>query len=398
MAPDLSAALRQRVERSVGAYRSRFGLDPTWVGWGPGRVNLIGEHTDYNQGLAMPAAIDRWVVVALGAGPDGQLVVRGEDFDDECTLALGRPAPSHAPSWQRYAAGCVAELAALQPLRTGLQAVVAGDVPLGAGLSSSAAVEMAWLNVLRLASGAQLSGLELAQAAQRVEHRHLGLASGLLDQLASQFSRVHRLMVVDFESLEIRWVPAGLPRWTWVVVESGVRRELAASAYRDRVAECQLGLALARGSDAELRGYRGLGASHLELLERQGHALVAQRLGHVMDENQRVLAMERALASGDAAGAGALLCASHASLRDLYQVSCAELDALVELCIAWPGCAGARMVGGGFGGCVLALVQVDAAQGLPAYLARAYAPRFPHRLRSWQFALVGGAGAVRWEG
>ncbi len=390
--------LRPRLERAAGAFRGRYGQQPCWVGWGPGRINIIGEHTDYNGGLAMPAAIDRWVVVALGRGEEGRLEVRNEDFDDALSLPIGGRLDDTAPSWQRFAVGCVAELGAMHPLPPGLRAVVAGDVPLGAGLSSSAAVELAWLNALRLASNAPLDDMTLARLGQRVEHEHLGLASGLLDQIASQLSRPGELMVVDFDDLSVTRVEGGLPGWAWLVVDSGVRRELASSAYRDRVSECAAGLQAAARFDPDLGGFRGLGAWHLQVLGELGHALWARRLGHVLTENQRVLAMKRALAQGEAHAAGALLQASHISLRDGYQVSCAELDAIVELCCAWRGCAGARMVGGGFGGCALALVREDRLEGLPEYLAQAYRARFSHPLRCWRFTTVAGASAERWQG
>lgn len=394
----MAGALRVRLERAARAYAAHFGESPRWVGWGPGRINIIGEHTDYNQGLAMPAAIDRWVVVALGPRAGGGLEVRGEDFDDAFVLEAGAELASDAPSWQRFAVGCVQELAARHPIPHGLRASVAGDVPLGAGLSSSAAVEMAWLNALRLATGAPLGDVELARLGQRVEHHHLQLASGLLDQLASQLSRPGSLMVLDFEDLGVCWVDGGLPGWVWLVVDSGVRRELAGSAYRERVAECARGLELARCFDPDLEGFRGLRGWHLQVLAELGHRLLAQRLGHVLSENQRVLDMQAALARADPSAAGLLLRSSHASLRDHYQVSCAELDAIVGLCEGCRGCAGARMVGGGFGGCVLALVRRDSVEGLPEYLSQAYGARFPHRLRCWRFDLVAGAGAERWGG
>jgi len=392
---DPGPALRARIERAVGSYERAFGCAPRWVGWGPGRVNIIGEHTDYNAGLAMPAAIDRWVVVALDRRAGGGLEVHSEDFDERMVLDDGAPLSERAPSWQRFARGCVVEYAARTAGVGGWRAAVAGDVPLGAGLSSSAALEMAWLNALDLACEGGLSGLELARVGQQVEHRHLGLASGLLDQLASQLSRPGELMVVDFDTMAVRYRQAALPGWTWLVVDSGVRRELAGSAYRERVAECARGLRAARALDGALEGFRGLGAGHLEGLREAGHALPALRLGHLLSENRRVVAMELALSAGDAAEAGRVLDASHASLRDDYAVSCVELDLLAEGCSAHPGCAGARMVGGGFGGCVLALVRIDAHRELVEDLAREYGRRTPHQLRSWRFRTVGGAGALR---
>ena len=388
-------ALQGCIQRAVDAYRDRFGAEPGWVGWGPGRINIIGEHTDYNRGLAMPAAIDRWVVVAMSWRDDARLVLRSEDYDDELELEPGCSLPVRAPSWQRFAVGCVAEWAALHPVGRGLQAVVAGNVPLGAGLSSSAAVEMAWLNALRAATGSEASDLELAMLGQRVEHHHLGLASGLLDQLASQLSRPGRLMVLDFATLGHRYTAAQLPGWSWVVVESGVRRELAASAYRERVTECAAGLEAARSLDAQLEDFEGLRPEHLDGIRDLGLVVPAQRLQHVLAENLRVLAMERAIGGGDAREAGRLLLSSHDSLRDLYQVSCLELDLLVQLCMGSGVCAGARMVGGGFGGCVLALVRDSFASKLGESLAPAYAASFPHALRGWRIRLVGGAGSLQ---
>ncbi len=375
------------------AYQRRFGKPPRWLGWGPGRINVIGEHTDYNLGLAMPAAIDRWVVVAMDWREDRSIELRSEDFDEAFELPLGQPVASNAPTWVRIAMGCVAELSAVHPIDRGLQAVVAGDVPLGAGLSSSAAVEMAWLNALRAATGAAIDDLGLVRLGQRVENVHLGLASGLLDQVASQLSRPDQLMVVDFEDLRVRWTPAALEGWSWVVVDSGVRRELAGSAYRDRVAECARGLEVARGFDPDLRGFRDLRPWHLQVLAQAGHRLSALRLGHLLAENDRVRAMERALNAGDGPGAGDLLLASHRSLRDAYQVSCAELDLLVELALAWRGCVGARMVGGGFGGCTLNLLRASRVPGFAEYLAQAYRARSGIEPRVWRFRLVGGAGS-----
>ncbi len=394
--PELHAGLRSRLERVAVAYRRRFGAAPAWVGWGPGRVNIIGEHTDYNQGLAMPAAIDRWVVVALAPRSDRRVLLRSIDFDSELALSLDASPPADAPSWQRFVMGCVAVLAEARGFDLGFQAVLTGDVPLGAGLSSSAALELALLHGLAGVAGMSLDPFDAARLGQRVENEHLGLASGLLDQLASGLSQAGRLMLLDFADLSAHPTPSALEGWAWLVVDSGVRRELASSAYRERVAECARGLALARRFDPHLGGFRALAPWHLAVLEQLGHRVVAARLTHLVDENARVRAMGRALARGDGQAAGRLLRASHVSLRDRYEVSCPELDSLAELCDGWRGCAGSRMVGGGFGGCVLALVRERALAGMPEYLARAYGSRHPRQLRCWRFELVGGAGAAPW--
>jgi len=384
-------ALVARLARAARAFAARFGSAPGWLGWAPGRINLIGEHTDYNEGLAMPAAIDRWVVVALGLRPGRRVTVRAEDFGEQLEVETGTLPGDGRPSWQRGALGCLAEFSRhADP--GGLAAVVAGDVPLGAGLSSSAAVELAWLNALRAATGALLSDHDLCRLGQQVEHRHLGLASGLLDQVASQLSRAGHAMVVDFADLAVGWFPLDLRGLAWAVLDTGVRRELAGSAYRDRVRECARGLAMARSLDPAVRRFRDLTPAHLAGLP---DALPARRLGHVLAENDRVRAMQRALAGGEAGTSGAILRASHASLRDLYEVSCPELDLLVDLACGWPGCLGARMVGGGFGGCALALVREETWDGFEAWVARGYAAGTGRALRAWRFALVDGAGAAR---
>jgi len=389
MSAELDPALAERVERARRRFRARLGGSPAVVAWGPGRVNLIGEHTDYNQGLAMPAAIDRWVVVALRPRRDRRVQLWSEAFGESLSLRWGEPFAPTA-SWQRFVVGAMAVLDGPADIPHGWEGVLLGDVPLGAGLSSSAAVEVALLNALRALYEVQLEDLELIRLCQRIEHEHLGLHSGLLDQFASQFSRPGHLLVVDFDDLSHRHVPARLNGWTWVVLDSGVRRELAGSAYQQRVAECAEGLAWVRARHPAVRRFRDLSVDHLP----EG-PVWARRLRHVIDENARVLATERALVRGDLDRVGELLIGSHRSLRDLYQVSCTELDVLVEEALAWTGCAGARMVGGGFGGCTLNLVRDDRVAGLVEAVGSAYQERTGWSTRGWRFRFVGGGGASR---
>jgi len=380
-----------QVERVRRAFEVRFGAAPALVAWGPGRVNVIGEHTDYNGGLAMPAAIDREVAVAMRPRADRRVAVWSEDFGQGLDVVWGEVPPA-AETWQRFVLGALAVIGEGARPAHGWEGVVAGDVPLGAGLSSSAAMEMALLGGLRRLYAPSLSDPELVRLAQRIEHEHLGVHSGLLDQLASQLSREGHLLVLDFRDLSHRHVPAILDGWSWVVIDSGVRRELARSAYDERVRECASGLAALRARHPEIRHFRDIRPEHLSEV-RTGETW-PDRLRHVLDENARVRATEAALRRGDVEEVGALLLRSHASLRDRYAVSCPELDLLVELATARTGCAGARMVGGGFGGCTLNLVRTEAAGDFTAAVRSGYGSRAGREAQAWQFAFVGGAGVV----
>lgn len=361
------------------------------MGYAPGRVNLLGEHTDYTGGLAMPTAIDRWVVAALRGRDDGILRLASADFAE----THDGPAPDNPVGWMRFPVGALAEFRAVAPAPPGLDAYVTGDVPLGAGLSSSAAIEGALLNGLRLLTGAKLGDLELAKLGQRVEHHHLGLHSGLLDQMASQLSREGHVLVIDFRDLSWRHVPADFGDWTWVLMDTGLRRELAGSAYERRVQECREGLATmnARGVVAET--WRELPGEAIEAAAAEsGAPSWARRLRHIHRENDRVAQAVSRLEAGDVAGLGPLLRASHQSLRDDYGVSCPELDVLADAGHTHPGCAGGRMMGGGFGGCTINLVKRDAVANFSAAVSAAFQARFGRSAPSYPFEGVGGAGAV----
>lgn len=379
--------------RVVGAFETRFGEAPEVLAWAPGRVNLIGEHTDYTGGLAMPAAVDRYVVAALSRADRVELV--SLDYDDVLCFEAGA-APEQASGWRAYAAGAYALSA--ERAGSGLgglggcRGVVAGDVPLGAGLSSSAAIECCLLNGFRELFELEYSDIELIRLAQRIEHERLGLQSGLLDQFASQMSRAGTVMIVDFRTLSALHVPADLSEHRWLVADTGVRRELAASAYTDRVRSCAEGLAALKAAG---RAEHSRDATLADVAEVGAGQPWASRLRHVLTENARVGELAAALAARDWTAAGAALHASHASLRDDYQVSCAELDALAELAEAYPGCLGARMMGGGFGGCTIQLVERDRVEGFRAALSAGFEARFGRGAPVWSFDLVDGAGVRR---
>jgi galactokinase len=324
--------------------------------FGPGRVNLIGEHTDYNGGLALPFAIDRGVTVEAER-IDGD-VIHAEARDIGETDAFPAAAPAPADGWRAFVRGTVAELHAAGIDVPGARLMFSGDVPLGSGLSSSAALEAALcLALLALAGADEPDRTELAKLCSRVENDWVGAETGLLDQLASLQSRAGEALRIDFAALELRRVPLELGEWRLVTLESGARHSHAGGGYNERRAECR--------AACEALGIEHLSAADPDAAERLREPL-RRRARHVLSENARVDAMVDALRARDLERAGELLDASHASLRDDYEASVPAVEATVAA-LKRAGAAGARMVGGGFGGSVLALLPPDASVPTGAY-------------------------------
>jgi galactokinase len=313
------------------------------VAYAPGRVNLIGEHTDYNGGLSLPFAIAEGVTVTAAPRGDGEVVARALDLGEEDRFAAEAP-PRGVAGWRAFVRGAVAELG---DGRAGLELEITGTVPRGAGLASSGALGVA----LALALAPDGDRLELARACSRVENDWVGARSGLLDQLASLLGEAGHALRIDFSTLETEPVELELGAWRLVTVDSGERRELGASGYNERRRECaaaamRLGVPSLRNAD--VRNAAALGEP------------LARRVRHVLEENARVEQAVAALARGDLPALGGLLDASHASLRDLYDASTPAVERTVGA-LREAGAAGARMVGGGFGGHVLALLAPDVA-------------------------------------
>ena len=321
------------------------------VAYGPGRVNLIGEHTDYNDGLSLPFAIQDGVAVTATALRGDEIHAVALDLGQEDRFALAAPSPD-AAGWRAFVRGVVAELAAAGHALRPARLEITGSVPAGAGLSSSAALEVALcLALLGLAGEEPGDRVALAKLCSRVETTWVGAQTGLLDQLAVLLSKREHALRLDFRALEARPVPLQLGDWQLVTVDSGVKHNHAESGYNARRSECaeaarQLGVASLR--DANPRAAAALPEP------------LARRVRHVIEENARVDAAVAALERGDVAEIGRLLDASHASLRDLYETSTPEVERTVAA-LKRAGVAGARMVGGGFGGHVLALLPPGSA-------------------------------------
>ncbi len=314
--------------------------------FGPGRVNLIGEHTDYNGGLALPFAIAAGVTVRAEATGRQRIEAHAADLGQHDSFALADRSPSEG--WRTFVRGTVAELTAAGLAPVGARLEIGSDLPQGAGLSSSAALEVALcLALLTLAGNASdaLERIEIARLCARVENDWVGAQTGLLDQLASLCGAPETALRIDFSTLQIEPVPLRLGDWRLVVLDSGQRHANASSDYNERRADC------ARA--CELLGVRSLSEGEADAVEQLPEPL-RRRARHVLGENARVKETVAALHGDELAAVGALLSASHASLRDCYEVSTPAVEATVRSLLE-AGAAGARIMGGGFGGYVLAL-------------------------------------------
>ncbi len=344
------------------SFKKHFDRAPRLRVRAPGRVNLLGEHVDYNQGPVLPVALD--LALYLVAAPSSDDIVRLQALDlgegaafriaevENKVDVEGRP----LPLWARYPAGVAWALKQAGLELTGAQVAYASDVPIGAGLSSSAAVEVAFAALWRAFGGWSVDNLTLARLCQRAENEYVGMACGLMDQFASACGVEGHALYFDTRSLE--WQALPLPHHTALVIaDSGVRRSLTSSEYNERRATCEKAVELLRQYLPHIQSLRDVSSTELMAYSYLLPPLVARRAEHVVKEIARVESAVRALQRQDARAFGALMFAGHASLRDLYEVSTPELDALVEIARGLPGCIGARLTGAGFGGCTVNLVE-----------------------------------------
>jgi galactokinase len=340
----------------VEAFQHRYGTTPRLFR-APGRVNLIGEHTDYNDGFVLPMAIDRETVVAISPRRDRILRIWSLNLDDSQELNLGKLGPGRRGSWVDYIEGVAAALTDRGLDLTGADIAVKSSVGIGSGLSSSAALEMAVGIALAETSGGSIDGLSLALAGQTAEHVQVGMPCGIMDQYTSVHALRDHAILLDCRSLESKPIPLRLAEYQVVVCDSRVRHSLASSEYNLRRQDCQAGVRLLSSVLPGIRALRDVTAGQLDAHRLILPETVYRRCRHVISENERTLNAADALSAGDMAEVGRLMSESHRSLRGDYEVSCRELDILVESAGAQPGVLGARMTGGGFGGCTVNLVR-----------------------------------------
>jgi len=327
----------------------------------PGRVNLIGEHTDYNDGFVLPSAIGFYAHVAVAPRPDRKLVFRSTGFAQAFEADLSET-PKKLGEWCDYVLGVAVQLGKAGVRVSGANILVHGEVPIGAGLSSSAALEVASAMALLHLAKAEMPMKQVAKLCQRAENEFVGAHVGIMDQFVSCHGRKDNAVMLDCRSLDYELVP--IPESVkFVICNTMVKHELSGGEYNVRREQCEAGVQILAKAYPEVRALRDVSVGQLEAQRREMPELIYKRCLHVVQENDRVVETVQRLRGGDMELVGQLMGESHASLRDLYEVSCAELDAMVESAQRLPGFIGGRMTGGGFGGCTVNLVEeADAAE------------------------------------
>lgn len=382
------------VQEALTQFPRIFSDDTTYVSslgaaWAPGRVNIIGEHTDYNGGFVLPLAVDHVSAFAGRTRDDKTVRLWSSHFEERVEFSL-RGLPNtfdqqreKLPGWARYILGVATELARSGSSLYGFDAVITGDVPLGGGMSSSAALEVATAHAFALFSNGQMtigedgstfSRMQIAEICQHAEQKSSGLMSGILDQAASCLGQPRKAILLDCRSLKYRYLPFDEPEISAVVIDTSVRHELANTAYNERRQQCEEAVKLLREAMLKdepdnakiqhIRQLRDITPAQFTHYKNRLPEILQRRAGYIIAEDERVLQVVDLLEHGQIEKVGALLWQGHAGLRDDYEVSCTELDVLVEIAHQVPGVLGGRMMGGGFGGCTINLVRNDAVEAL----------------------------------
>jgi len=380
------------IEALRDEFRSTYQTRPR-IFSAPGRVNLIGEHTDYNEGFVLPMAIDRRTVVAAARRADNKVRVKSKSVAKSEEFDLDRPGPTRRGSFIDYVEGTAQALKKRGIRLAGADLLIDSDVPCGAGLSSSAALEISvGLALSSLADPNDLTRVELALAGQAAEHTYVGTACGIMDQYIASLGQSDHALLIDCRTLDATPVPLRLPGLVLLICDTRVKHEHASSEYNTRRAECQQGVETLRQVLPHIRALRDVSVAEFEEHQAKLPDPIGKRCRHVVTENARTLAAARALSENELTEFGRLMVSSHRSLRRDYEVSCPELDLCVDVATSMPEVYGARMTGGGFGGCTVNLVTEEAAPALSEELRR----QLEHRQgkKPEIFACRAGGGAI----
>lgn len=383
-------------EEIVANVRKRFlalyGTEPH-IFTSPGRINLIGEHTDYNNGLVLPAAIDKAIVLAITKREDQQINIFSESYQMRYTCTLQELVRTEM-LWPDYILGVIVELQKKGCELKGVDIVFDGNIPLGAGLSSSAALECATAFALNELFEFNLSPLEIAKLGQAAENNFVGVQCGLMDQFASVFGKAGHLIKLDCESFEFNFIPFNAKNYQVVLFDTGVKHSLASSAYNERRQQCEYGVELVRKHHPEVDSLRRVNKQMLDDYVKDVDRMVYKRCDFVVSEIQRLQDACQDLLKDDLESFGRRMYETHEGLRDLYEVSCEELDYLVDRVKDRPEVIGSRMMGGGFGGCTINLIASDSVDRIVEETSKAYKKDHDRNLKVYFVSIEDGTRQV----
>ncbi len=352
-------------------FQKHYGRPPRWIVAAPGRVNVIGEHTDYNDGFVLPMAIERYAIMAAdSSSSSSSFSIFDTHFKESATIDISAPVTKGQPKWSNYIRGVLAGFQNRGQKIPALDVAFLSTVPLGGGLSSSAALEVCTATLIEAATGKTIDPIEKALLAQKAEHDFAGVPCGIMDQFISALGREGHLLLLDCRTRKTELIPMNDPSVALLVINTNVKHELSGGEYAERRAQCE-----EAAKNLGAKSLRDVTPDQLEKAKSKMSEVVYRRARHVIGEIERTVHAAEGIRASNWPGVGNLMYASHASLRDDYEVSCAELDAVVEIAEDIgnkAGIYGCRMTGGGFGGCCVALVKADAVDAITKKIAADY--------------------------